>query len=332
MSNIVEAPNFPAIEKETGQNTRDGVRSIWLMLLEEIKRRRSSITQVVGSGITGLTTDVTAIGPGVVPATIANNAVTYAKMQNVSAASQLIGRGSAAGAGDPEEIALGTGLSMSGTTLSTVGGTIASTVPIRMTTNQTLATDTGWVIPEALEIAAGVVLTIEGAARLEITGPTITELGIVRFVRKTADEAIVSNTTLHNDRELFMSVNAGEIWQFDLIAFLQSFTSSTPDIRPMWTMPTNSFIAWNTVGYDPNSTSQQGLRTISRYNVTGQANVFGMGILGSGTENASPLIQSGILFVGNFSGTLQFQWAQSTSDTNQTIVKANSLLRAIRMS
>lgn len=49
---------------------------------------------------------------------IDNDAVTYAKMQNVSAASRLLGRGSAAGSGDVEEITIGTGLSMSGTTLS----------------------------------------------------------------------------------------------------------------------------------------------------------------------------------------------------------------------
>lgn len=53
---------------------------------------------------------------------IDDDAVTYAKMQNVSAASRLLGRGSAGGAGDPEEITLGSGLSMSGTTLSATGG------------------------------------------------------------------------------------------------------------------------------------------------------------------------------------------------------------------
>lgn len=50
--------------------------------------------------------------------TIANNAVTYAKMQDVSAASRLIGRGSASGAGDPQEITPNTGLEISGTNLN----------------------------------------------------------------------------------------------------------------------------------------------------------------------------------------------------------------------
>jgi hypothetical protein len=53
-----------------------------------------------------------------------DNAVTYGKLQDVTAASRLLGRGSAAGAGDPQELTLGTWLSLTGTML-TLGGTLA---------------------------------------------------------------------------------------------------------------------------------------------------------------------------------------------------------------
>jgi hypothetical protein len=68
-----------------------------------------------------LTSDVTGSGTGSFAATIANDAVTYAKMQNVSAASRLLGRGDS-GSGDPQEITLGANLTMTGTTLAATGG------------------------------------------------------------------------------------------------------------------------------------------------------------------------------------------------------------------
>lgn len=52
---------------------------------------------------------------------IDNDAVTYAKMQNVGGASRLLGRGDSGG-GDPQEITIGTGLSFAGTVLSASGG------------------------------------------------------------------------------------------------------------------------------------------------------------------------------------------------------------------
>lgn len=57
-----------------------------------------------GDQTISLTGDVTGSGTGSFAATIANDAVTYAKMQNVSATDKLLGR-STAGAGDVEEIA-----------------------------------------------------------------------------------------------------------------------------------------------------------------------------------------------------------------------------------
>lgn len=66
--------------------------------------------------------DITVSGTGATW-TIDDNVVTYAKQQNVSAASRLLGRGSAGGAGDPEEITLGANISMTGTVLNVSTGT-----------------------------------------------------------------------------------------------------------------------------------------------------------------------------------------------------------------
>ena len=85
--------------------------------------------EFTGSGgiqTSAFTGDVTKAAGGTAQ-TIATSAVTYAKIQDISAASILLGRGAGAGAGVAQEISLGTGLSMSGTTLSsTAAGSVTS--------------------------------------------------------------------------------------------------------------------------------------------------------------------------------------------------------------
>ncbi len=113
------------------------------------------------------TGDVTSVGDGA--QTIAANAVTYDKIQNVAAnsvlaraaatsgdvgevalaASQLFGRGAA---GDVAAIVLGTNLSMSGTTLNATGG------------GGSVATDTLWDAKGDLAVATGA----DAAARLPV--------------------------------------------------------------------------------------------------------------------------------------------------------------------
>jgi hypothetical protein len=82
-------------------------------------------TDVGGGGNFGIVTDgdkgdITVTSSGSIW-TIDNDVVTYAKIQNVTTSSVLLGRATT-GAGNIEEIALGSGLTMTGTTLSADGG------------------------------------------------------------------------------------------------------------------------------------------------------------------------------------------------------------------
>ena len=74
--------------------------------------------------------------------TIDNDAVTYAKMQNVSAASRLLGRGSASGSGDVQELTIGSGLTLTGTELSASGGLGAPTAIVTKSADETITSST----------------------------------------------------------------------------------------------------------------------------------------------------------------------------------------------
>jgi hypothetical protein len=91
---------------------------------------------ISGDQLITLTGDVTGSGTGTFAVTISNNAVTYAKMQDVSGPNKVLGRFSA-GAGDPQEVNVGSGFDMAAGTL------LAPTSFVVALTDETTALSTG---------------------------------------------------------------------------------------------------------------------------------------------------------------------------------------------
>lgn len=123
------------VVNRTGQSVR--------ATLANIKTALGTVSSMVGdvSGSVAAGVATTTIGAlKVLTGMIADSAVTYAKMQNVSATSTLWGRFSA-GTGAPEEIAVSsTFFSVSGGTLAPVQPLIATLVPPYLTADQAVAT------------------------------------------------------------------------------------------------------------------------------------------------------------------------------------------------
>lgn len=70
---------------------------------------------------------------GTITLNINNQAVTYAKIQNISATNRLLGRATA-GAGVTEEITIGSGLTLTGTTLSVTAGGVGTVTDVSVVT------------------------------------------------------------------------------------------------------------------------------------------------------------------------------------------------------
>lgn len=162
----------------------------------------------VGDGDYG---DITVSSSGTVY-TIDNNVVSYAKMQDVSAASKLLGRGSAAGSGDPQEITLGTGLSMSGTTLNAsaapVNAIASATVATSQTNTSTSYADLATVGP-AVTLTTGteVIVTLScNAFRASGTGSTsfcgVAVSGATTLAASDANAAYMTVTTANTNQQI----------------------------------------------------------------------------------------------------------------------------------
>ena len=142
------------------------------------------------------------------------------------------------------------------------------------------------------------------------SGPTI--------VRKTANETVNNSSVLQNDDHLLKALAANEVWLFEAVLWYTS--GATPDIKLAWTVPAGATLAWSTLnGVNAAGASWEGGAAES---TSGTARDFASG---AGTRLTHVV---GYVANGATAGNLQLQWAQNTANASDTIMLANSILRA----
>lgn len=144
--------------------------------------------------------------------------------------------------------------------------------------------------------------------------------------RKTVDEGVASSIALQNDDELFFSMRANEIWEFNAVLFLGG--SGAADAIIGLTSPAGSSIEFG--GPNPNTDVADGAASGTGYWVA--RSVSGQSIASAVSTGVDLIARlSGLVVNGANAGNLQLQFAQAVSNATPTVVRAKSLLRGIKL-
>lgn len=149
------------------------------------------------------------------------------------------------------------------------------------------------------------------------------------FVRKTADEAVTSSTTVQSDDQLSFPIGANETWEFE--CDLLASGATTGDLRVAWNVPSGATGEWGVDGPATGVAAFSGDSVMFGYQAFGDSNFADVGL----SQTASPYTKvkvEGTVVNGSTAGTVVLRWAQRASDATATTVRAGSKLKATRVS
>lgn len=145
----------------------------------------------------------------------------------------------------------------------------------------------------------------------------VVEQSLIQLVYKTADETRSSNSTLTDDGQLILSVEANANYVFDSVIFFN--TGGTPDYKGKWDVPSGALLTFQCTGYSISDV----------LGVFWNTNASVQTIAGNGAPRAHSM--SGTLVMGSTAGSLKWQWAQNTLTASNTSTLLGSYIRLVKV-
>lgn len=142
-------------------------------------------------------------------------------------------------------------------------------------------------------------------------------------VIKGSDESVTSSTTLQNDNELFVSVDANATYIFACYLNYEGGTTGSGDLKFLWALPSGATMRYSVPHVNASSVTIIDTTYTELITVICRTNTAGT-LLGVTME--------GVLVTSSAAGTMQLTWAENTSDSTPTIIHAGSSLALWRVS
>lgn len=158
--------------------------------------------------------------------------------------------------------------------------------------------------------------------------PNNIAIGGSTIVYKLADESINSTTTLQDDNVLAFAVSANKAYFVNVYLLVQAAASaSTMDFKCGWTYPASTTIDWGANSALDTSTESWGAGTLTGgfSDLLKETESRSIGLSANSPDKQGIHLMA-IVQVAGTAGSLQFQWAQNTSNANNLTVKAGSFL------
>lgn len=204
---------------------------------------------------------------------------------------------------------------------STAQLTIGADVNLLRNAANVLRTNDAFIVDGALTASSGLAVT----GNLSVTG-----IGQLQYIAKSADETVTSNATLQNDDHLVLPVVANAVYTFALDLYMTEATDFVGDFKMSFTCPTGAAFDMHGSGAHATNltigTSSDG-EWIGKLATSSAAATLAFGV-GTGLTGVRVY---GRLVMSSTAGNFQLQWAQNASDASGTTLKAGSQMTMTRV-